>query len=450
MTRVGRNERCPCGSGVKYKRCCEGRPRQGGDSDQLTLVVETSRGAMLRRIPAATPLSPGIPQGTAAEAATHRAAALWGLPDFVYKPAITPVGSGTRELGDGILLVGRYGLVVQVKSRAGPIGSPEKESRWLHKQASQGLAQANGTARRLLLGPTELRNLRGTSVAVDAGSYEWRSVIVIDHPSPPAGVVPSLADAKRPSVVMLRRDWEFLFDQLKSTYAVAQYIERVAGEELELGHEAARYYELAQEDAATPPEVVSEELRAGGELLSTPLLPMAPAATDDRAAHMLLRTLLEEIAVTKLQSSSELDRLRILSELDRLPVGQRARLGRRVLTYMEQIPQDATRDGLVWRMSSVRGFGGRVHLGYGTCSRPYRSAHVADGLRLWAQLRHYDVTQATGDPDGLTTVAVVVTPRTDGLRPWDTSVAAVSGPVSFEPGDLKILRELFPGRPEID
>jgi hypothetical protein len=26
--RVGRNERCPCGSGQKYKRCCEGRPRE--------------------------------------------------------------------------------------------------------------------------------------------------------------------------------------------------------------------------------------------------------------------------------------------------------------------------------------------------------------------------------------------------------------------------------------
>lgn len=25
--RVGRNERCPCGSGLKYKKCCGGRSR---------------------------------------------------------------------------------------------------------------------------------------------------------------------------------------------------------------------------------------------------------------------------------------------------------------------------------------------------------------------------------------------------------------------------------------
>jgi hypothetical protein len=27
MTKIGRNERCPCGSGKKYKHCCAGNPR---------------------------------------------------------------------------------------------------------------------------------------------------------------------------------------------------------------------------------------------------------------------------------------------------------------------------------------------------------------------------------------------------------------------------------------
>lgn len=415
------------------------------DDAAFTLIVDTPRGFMIRRVLAASPLRADLRQGTAAEEATHEAAAVWGLPDFVFRPRLAPVASGVRELGDGIVLVGPYGLVIQVKSREGDLGNEEKERRWISKKSGDGLRQAEGTVRRLALSDVELTNLRGSSISVTAGEYRWLTVVIIDHPSPPMGITPDLSKAKQPAVVMLRRDWEFLFDQLKSTYAVAQYLERVAGEEHELGLESARYYDLAQEDAVASPDDFPEALLAGGTVLSAPLLPLAPAGTEDREAHLILRTLLEDIAVTRLQTASEVDRLRILAELDRLPVAQRAVVGRRVLAAMEHSKDDAAQPGLVWRMSSVRGFGGRVHLGVGTCSQPYTSPNVADGLRLWTQLRHHDVLRAAEVADELTTVAVLVTPRNDGVRPWDTSVAAVSGPVSFDSSDLKVLRELFPG-----
>lgn len=121
MVKVGRNEPCPCGSGRKYKKCCLGRPgaeprrvgdlfryippKEGGDRE-LTLLLETDAGVMGRRIPNASPLPATGGQGDAAEAATHDAAAVWGLPDFVFGPAIRKVGTGSREIGDGLLWLG--------------------------------------------------------------------------------------------------------------------------------------------------------------------------------------------------------------------------------------------------------------------------------------------------------------------------------------------------------
>ena len=37
MSHTGRNDLCPCGSGKKYKKCCEAKPKKRGN--QLLLVV---------------------------------------------------------------------------------------------------------------------------------------------------------------------------------------------------------------------------------------------------------------------------------------------------------------------------------------------------------------------------------------------------------------------------
>ena len=372
---------------------------------------------------------------------------MWGLPDFVFRAKLARTGSGVRELGDGLVLAGRYGLSVQVKSRERLPSSDEKERRWILKKAAEGIRQADGTIRRLSMQPTKLTNLRGYALDVDADSYMWLNVVVIDHPSPPEETRPDVGNSRHPAVVLLRRDWEFLFDQLKSTTAVAQYIERVGGQPWDLGLEAVRYYDLAQADADAPPDDFPPELLGAGEVLAAPLLPLAPAGTDDLQELQILRTLMEDIAVTKLSSASEHDRLRVLSELDRLPVAQRMIIGRRVLAYMAKVAEDVKEPGLLWRMSSVRAADGRIHLGFGTCSRPYTDPEVAIGLQAWTQLRHYDVLQAGGQDlvEDLTTVAVIATPRFDGKRPWDTSVSAISGPVSFDAGQLRVLREHFQG-----
>jgi len=89
MTKVGRNDPCVCGSGKKYKKCCEGLPSGErrlaaisgvGQEAGLDLVIETSQGLVVRRIPPAMPLRLIERQGKEAEDATHDAASLWGLP----------------------------------------------------------------------------------------------------------------------------------------------------------------------------------------------------------------------------------------------------------------------------------------------------------------------------------------------------------------------------------
>jgi hypothetical protein len=47
------------------------------------------------------------------------------------------------------------------------------------------------------------------------------------------------------------------------------------------------------------------------------------------------------------------------------------------------------------------------------------------------------------DDEGRTTVGVLLTPRHDGLRDWDTSMAAVSGPIELSEADLALYRETW-------
>ena len=39
MAKTGRNDLCPCGSGRKYKKCCEAKEAHGGMQSRMLLVV---------------------------------------------------------------------------------------------------------------------------------------------------------------------------------------------------------------------------------------------------------------------------------------------------------------------------------------------------------------------------------------------------------------------------
>lgn len=348
--KVGRNERCPCGSGLKFKRCClpsdqgpHGRTSREGTTDpgrpphsESTFLVETPTGFLIQRLGSAAELDPGLSQGKAAEEASQRAAALWGLPDFTFRAGRKHLGSGTRELGDGVIIAGRLGLILQVKSRVETPRDDASECAWLEKVIAKAQRQAAGTVRNLGSGPTPLENLRGRTLTID-GPRSWAAVVIVDHPRCPSGFTSSpLPRADLPTLVLLRRDWEFLFDHLKSTHAVAAYIHRVASEQVELGQEAARYSDLASADAAAPATPLNPQLLTlGGRSVAGPLLPLLPTGVDDEAGHAFIRAILEDIALSPLQGADETQRLLVLGELDRLPVADRAGLGRILLDALD-------------------------------------------------------------------------------------------------------------------
>lgn len=408
-------------------------------------MVETKGGVLVRNVQSASPLHDDLTHGDAAEVATRNAATVWGMPDFFYRPARVAVGAGSREIGDGTLIVGDRGVVIQVKAREGEPGDDVREHNWLTKQVANGLRQAHGTIRNLRRTAVQMTNGRGRTFTVDGRAIQWFAVVVVDHPWVPDDYTPSVEGQPNPSLVLLRRDWEFLFEQLKSTFAVVQYIERVAGEPSELGAETLRYYQLAQADeAAKPGDIDPRILGTGGRHFSAPLLPMLPAATgDDTRAHMLVRLLFEDVAVSAGENLTEENRLRVLAALDTLTVAVRSEVGNFLLEAMDamaEVPSGTT----AWQQRRVLNDDDFAQLAFGACSEPH-SEEILDLFQWWVMLRHHDLYQRVEDPDALITVGILLTPRTDGVRDWDTTALAVSpGDLRLTPEELAAFRQVWP------
>jgi hypothetical protein len=86
------------------------RPRQRYREEMneglIRIEVKTRTGTFIRTIRPATLLPEGVARGPEAEAATRGAAAFYGLPDFVFHPALERRGPGVREIGDALLVAG--------------------------------------------------------------------------------------------------------------------------------------------------------------------------------------------------------------------------------------------------------------------------------------------------------------------------------------------------------
>jgi hypothetical protein len=423
------------------------RAKVTADSPEMIIVVDTPNGVYVRRVAQAIPLPEGIEPGFGAEEATHEAAAIWGLPDFVYRPILVRAGSSTRELGDRILLVGDKAVVIQVKSRQGSAGDQDREERWARTAIAKAVRQAKGTVRRLLASPVTLQNGRGREIEVAGADYRWLAVVVLDHNGLPDGLTIEHGAGDLPCVVLLRRDWDFLFGQLRSTYAVVQYLNRVAAMDARpLGEEPVRYYELAVADLAAPAKSIDPRiLGKSGVASSVPILPQAPAGHDDRRAHRLLRVILEDIATTPISGeATEGDRIRVLAEIDNLPVAHRTALGQLLFEMMEQVMQAPDGQSL-WRFRSFVTPDGRLQLGFGACTR--FGPEIQGAFGYWVMLRHHQRAQDIGGAHDLVTVGVLLTPRYDGLRPWDTTMARVEGEIDLTAEELDRLLELWGNRP---
>ncbi|WP_436961489.1 hypothetical protein [Streptomyces sp. SudanB182_2057] len=414
------------------------------DSSSLTLVVETPNGPYMRRIPPALPLPSGVDHGPGAEAAAHTAAATWGLPDFVFQQtAHASKGSGQRELGDRLLLAGQRGAVVQVKARTIPPKPDAEESGWIQKVAAKAMRQAKGTVRQLRLMPADMVNGRGRTLHVDGNAFEWIAVFLLDHHRPPQGTVALLEPIGMPAIALTRRDWDFLFDQLRSTTAVLDYLFRAAAAPaIPLGEEPVRYYEFAAADAAAPPGDIDTELVGpGGMLHSTPLLPQAPVGAATTRTHVVIRLVLEDVTTSALPShASEADRHAILSDLDSLPVGDREEWGRLLLDMLDDVVQ-VPDDQLKWRFRRHLNAEATRQTIYACATRFDRDVQAIFGS--YVQLRHHEIAERTGRPDELVTIGVMLTPNYGGKRPWDTSLVRTYGPSDLTEEEFTTLDRIW-------
>lgn len=285
-------------------------------------------------------------------------------------------------------------------------------------------------------GPATMTNMRGRQIEVDGTDYRWVIAVVIDHPDPPEVTPAPTAN----SILLLRRDWEFLFEQLKSTHRVGKYLQRVAGNPQTLGSEPVRYYELAGADEKAEPTPLAPLFRLPGtEEVSEPLLPMAPAATENGDDHALFRTIFEDIAETRLSTIDEADRIRALADLDHLPPLQRANIGAFLRLGFERIGQVEPPE-VLWHLRRISGGFGSTQLGFGVCSNFNEDIQWAFGS--WVRLRHHEFAERL-NAEHPVSVGVLLTPRPDRTRKWDTSMCAIRGASDLSTEEFSAFRELW-------
>jgi hypothetical protein len=268
--------------------------------DEFIMLIQRPDGIYGRVVPRATSLDDSITRGEAAERASRGSAARWGLPDFVLAPGTVERGSATREVGDGTIVCGDLGVAVQVKARSNATDNPARETSWIRKKIAEGARQAAGSVRTVQRSPLEHTNARGRSITVDGSSINWIGLVIIDHDDPPDALEYGADAARLPYVAVLRREWDFLFDQLRSTTAVVAYLHRIAAERIAPGTHVANYYELALADEQTPADLLNSRipnsLSERSLRSSHPLLPLEPVSTADEYGNRTYRQMLEDIA----------------------------------------------------------------------------------------------------------------------------------------------------------
>jgi hypothetical protein len=267
-------------------------------------------------------------------------------------------------------------------------------------------------------------------VSIWGRDISWAPVVVLDHPSPPEGLVLGGSG----TFVLLRRDWEFLFEQLQSTVAVIDYLLRVAPmDPVALGLEALRYYDLAQADAIAAPAPPDPGFAGLSKKdVWIPVLPLRPVQRSN-----LIRWILEdigEVPAGELDEAHARHRLRTLAAIDSAPVAERAGMAEAILSWLEQV-QLAPPEKLWWRVRHYL-YLDRVHLIVGVTNQ--NSDEVREAFGHLVQLRHVKRGERSAKEAELVTVGVLIQPNNDGRRPWDTSAGMVEGnvPLSEEERDV--------------
>jgi hypothetical protein len=407
-------------------------------SDELTIVIDMPDGPVYRTIRAALPLVAGADPGPASEAATRFAAARWGMPDFVFDPVVESSGSGIREIGDGVIATGRAAIMMQSKRRLMTgVSSPGRERNWLDKNIERGFRQGMGSVRFLSTTPTRMRNKRGRSAVLNGREFEWINLVIVDHSEVPDGYT---FDRLAPNAVVLtRRDWEFLFDQLRSTHYVVDYLRRIIGESYELDRESVRYFELAQADLAAEPKTLPEWMEPEAHTVSVPRAPLQHPDAAETRAHLMLRVIMEDIAASRLPEGKDaLDMAAVLAHLDNIPLLSRTDLGNRILEGLESVlayeGDGILRTNRIYLPTSLDEWSGPLVFMMTSVLNEYSRTM----LRARTELLHIDFQRQSGAE--VMTSGVLLTPGTTSGRPWDTTMISVRGDLGISEEEIAQMR----------
>lgn len=286
-----------------------------------------------------------------AERRARDVAAVLGVADFVYAQPLVRKGSATREVGDGLLICGGRGAVIQVKARdhdAGRRDSPEKITRVVGKFLDAAVRQGRGTKRtiaqhvrqgqplrvipvRALGYPPARREELVLTLAEDCA--DWPIIVVIDHPNDPVVEVTPDADVFCVSL----DDWRELNGHIRSVNGVLRYVQRVLGHGAALavpfGEERCRFAKLVGADAAS----------TVGSATAVPSL--SYDGVDDPVAVAMYRELLEKVwdGEARGPTLTADECRRILDVLDDVPVAMQVRVGRWVLDKRRTLQQTCQR-----------------------------------------------------------------------------------------------------------
>lgn len=401
---------------------------------QKTVLFSTQREVSLHNIPAASPILPSDSVGHAVEETIGSAVAQWGLPDFVFLPVKERKGGALREVGDGLVIVGNLGLVIQAKTRTEPTSDLDREQRWVSKQISKACGQCDGTIRRLKSGDVELTNGRGRNLAFRAGEVFWLGVVIIENSAvddfcfePPA--------TNEPYRVLTRSDWEFLFNSLQSTYAVANYLVRVQESEM-LGRESLRYIELAHEDLAMSRKSKPKwKIPEGMRRQSLPVLPLDLPDAGNQEQH-LYRELMETVADCDFSDDEFINLHRMLSDFDAVPPNARADLGGKILEALDKL-----RDNEDLFESRTFFLGSTRMVGFAVQSWSEKNLAI---FKAWAQLRHSKALRMDRTSNDLISMLLMISPSEAVGRRFEVAAMRLEGDIGLSGEELSALEQIIP------
>ena len=93
-----------------------------------------------------------------------------------------------------------------------------------------------------------------------------------------------------------------------------------------------------------------------------------------------------------------------------------------------------------WRLRTFRSTTRVPQLGFGVCSA--FTGLTQQAFNSWLLLRHHERQDFKEYADAVS-VGVLLTPRTDGLRDWDTTMTAVTGDPELSEDELQQYRKLW-------